>query len=152
MSDKTIVRTRIFKFHAEEKVMCAPPTILEAEAAIDVTFSDGTREVPEGIQVRHIRSAAIGTPFPGKSPEDFDAPTVCIFNDFCSIDRQKFVPQIHPVELETRHVPEIFVHIANGMCPGEHTAHFAGGCIGKTEIPDRIGEKIFIGDHGIAVA
>lgn len=45
MSDKTIVRTRIFKFHAEEKVMCAPPAILEAEAAIDVTFSDGTSEV-----------------------------------------------------------------------------------------------------------
>lgn len=45
MHEKEIVRTRIFKFHAEEKVMCAPPAILEAEAAIDVTFSDGTSEV-----------------------------------------------------------------------------------------------------------
>jgi hypothetical protein len=44
-TEKTIVRTSIFKLNAERMIICGPPAIWSAEVAIDVYFSDGTSEV-----------------------------------------------------------------------------------------------------------
>lgn len=44
-NEKTIIRTKIFHINAERQVLCAPPSIWIMEAAIDVTYSDGSSEV-----------------------------------------------------------------------------------------------------------
>lgn len=43
-TEKTIVRTGIYKINAERKIMCTPPAFWDVEATIDVYFSDGSRE------------------------------------------------------------------------------------------------------------